>query len=154
MVKIVQTKPRGAPTKLTLESIDFIASKLDRMTDIPQLAASIGVTAHTVRNWMRRGESSIEEPYRALFLAVMAKQAQQIEDLHRQAEAYAAMNNTAGTNWVKWKLAKFFPESYGEKIEKVSEDADDEDVTSMSTDELVKRAKRYIAGKTIDADPE
>ena len=153
MVKFTPTI-RGGRTKLKLDEVPRVAKIIGNENDMPQAAASIGVTAHTVRNWMRRGESSSEEPFRSLFLAVKREQLKAIEALHAQGDNHAAMGNNAGVNWVKWKLAKFFPKQYADKETNSNADDDHDDISNLSTDELVERARRFIGGEAIDVDSE
>ena len=138
---------RGARTKLTPDKIELIAKKLNRENDLPQLASMVGVTPQTIRNWMRRGAEG-EEPYATLHAAVMREQMVYIDELHRQGDTYAAMNNSAGVKWVQFKLGKSF-RAYGEKQNDDSADAT-EDLSGLSTDDLVARAKKLINGDAID----
>lgn len=138
---------RGAKTKLTPDKIALIAKKLNRENDLPQLAAVVGVTTQTIRNWLKRGRDG-EEPFASLYAAVMREQHDYIEELHRQGDTYAAMNNSAGVKWVQYKLSKSF-RAYGDK-QHADETDDTEDLSGLSTHDLVTRAKRIIGGDVID----
>lgn len=135
---------RGARTKLTPDFVDVIAKKLNREADLPQLAASLRIVPNTLRNWLKRGETSAEEPYRSLYLAVMDARAKHIEELCNQGDTYAAMNSTAGVRWVQWKLSKFF-KGYSDKADDDGETSD-EDLASLSSGELRERARKLLDG--------